>query len=115
MQGREKRRCPRYSLKVAVRLHCIEEGSADREVVSETTNISNSGLFLHSAVRLRVGVPVSLTLRVPTHVSGSARTHIQCLAHVVHEQFVSQDKIGYGLQFDRFWGSLQHSAAPARV
>src|ERR1700692_4665507 len=76
MQSHEKRISPRYALKVLVRFHCVEEGSTDSELVSETANISNSGLFLHSIIRLKVGVPISLTLRVPTSVSGSALSHI---------------------------------------
>jgi PilZ domain len=115
MQSHEKRISPRYVLKVLVRFHCIEEGSSDSELVSETVNISNFGLFLHCAIRLRVGVPISLTLRVPTSVSGSALSHIQCLGHVVHEQFVSSGKAGYGVQFDRFFPSGQPSVVPAQL
>ena len=110
----EKRTSPRYDLRVLVRFHCIEEGSAESEIVSQTANISDSGLFLHSTIRLRVGVPLSLTLRVPTSVSGGARALVRCLGHIVHAQS-ARDWIGYGVQFDSFWSFRQPTSVPAHI
>ena len=115
MRIHEKRTSPRYAIKVLVRFHCIEEGSADSEIVSQTANISNSGLFLYSTIRLRVGVPLSLTLRVPTSVTDSARSHIQCLGHIVHAQPVARDQIGYGVQFDNFCPFRQPTSVAVHI
>jgi hypothetical protein len=69
-----------------------------------------------SPLPLSVGTPLSMTLRVPTFLSGSPRTDVQCTDRVVHECSLRNGDIGYGIHFEQMLnfqqGSLPQSAAP---
>jgi len=97
----EKRVSPRQSLQIPLRFRVAEAGSPEPELASETTNISRSGLFMQSPLPLKVGAPLSMTLRVPTYLSGSARSSVQCTGRVVHECELPNGDIGYGIQFEQ--------------
>jgi hypothetical protein len=101
MQKLEKRVSPRQSLQIPLRFRITEVGNAEPELASETDNISRSGLFMKSPLPLKVGAPLAITLRVPTYLSGSARSMIQCTGHVVHERHLPNGDIGYGIQFEQ--------------
>lgn len=111
MQKLEKRTSPRQSLQIPLRFRVAEVGATEPELASETSNISRSGLFMRSPLPLRVGAPVDMTLRVPTYLSGSARSDVQCTGRVVHERHLPNGDIGYGIQFESLL-SFQRSAAP---
>jgi PilZ domain len=111
MQNLEKRISPRQSLQIPLRFRIVEVGSTEPELASETSNISRSGLFMRSPLPLRVGTPLSMTLRVPTYLSGSARSVLQCVGRVVHECQLPNGDIGYGVQFENLL-TFQRSAAP---
>ena len=118
MQKLEKRTSPRQALQIPLRFRVAEAGSTEPELASETSNISRSGLFMRSPLPLRVGAPVAMTLRVPTYLSGSARSDVQCAGRVVHERHLPNGDIGYGIQFEQML-SLQRpsvsQAVPARA
>jgi len=101
MQKLEKRTSPRQSLQISLHFHSMEVGSIEPEITSETSNISRSGLFMRSPLPLKVGAPLALTLRVPTYLSGSARSDVQCSGRVVHERHLPNGDIGYGIQFEQ--------------
>ena len=101
MQKLEKRTSPRQALQIPLRFRIVEVGSTEPELASETSNISRSGLFMRSPLPLRVGTPLSMTLRVPTYLSGSARSVFQCVGRVVHERHLPNGDIGYGIQFEQ--------------
>jgi len=101
MQELEKRVSARQSLQISVRFRVAEAGSPEPELASETTNISRSGLFMKSPLPLKVGAPLSITLRVPTYLSGSARSTVECIGRVVHERELPNSDIGYGIQFEQ--------------
>ncbi|HXH65956.1 MAG TPA: PilZ domain-containing protein [Candidatus Limnocylindrales bacterium] len=111
MQKLEKRTSPRQSLQIPLRFRVVEVGATDPELASETSNISRCGLFMKSPLPLKVGSPLSMTLRVPTYLSGSARSLVQCLGRVVHERRLPNGDIGYGVQFENLL-SFQRNAAP---
>jgi hypothetical protein len=115
MQKLEKRTSPRQSLQIPLRFRITEVGATEPELASETANISRSGLFMRSPLPLRVGAPLAMTLRVPTYLSGSARSDVQCIGHVVHERHLPNGDIGYGIQFENLLAlqstSPIHSAA----
>lgn len=100
MQKLEKRTSPRQSLQIPLHFHVTDVGSVEPELSSETSNISRSGLFMKSPLPLRVGSPLAITLRVPTYLSGSARSTVQCVGRVVHERELPNGDIGYGIQFE---------------
>ena len=101
MQKLEKRTSPRQSLQIPLRFRVAEVGSTEPELASETANISRSGLFMRSPLPLRVGAPLSVTLRVPTYLSGSARSGVNCIARVVYERHLPNGDTGYGVQFEQ--------------
>jgi hypothetical protein len=102
MQNLEKRTSPRQSLQIPLRFRVAEVGSTEPELVSETSNISRSGLFMRSPLPLKVGAPLAMTLRVPTYLSGSARPDINCTGRVVYERLLPNGDTGYGIQFEQF-------------
>jgi PilZ domain-containing protein len=111
MQKLEKRTSARQSLQIPLRFRVVEVGAAESELASETSNISRSGLFMKSPLPLKVGSPLAMTLRVPTYLSGSARSVVECLGRVVHERRLPNGDIGYGIQFESLL-SFQRNAAP---
>jgi len=116
MQKLEKRISPRQSLQIPLRFHSGEMASTDPEVASETSNISRTGLFMRSPLRLKVGEPLALTLRVPTYLSGSARSILECSGRVVHERRLPNGDLGYGIQFSHmlnFQAAASSMSAPA--
>jgi hypothetical protein len=116
MQNLEKRFSPRQSLQIPLHFHKVEFGSAEPELASETANISRSGLFMRSPLPLRIGAPLSMTLRVPTYLSGSARSDVKCTGRVVHECHLPNGDLGYGIQFEQLLsihqGDISETAAP---
>jgi hypothetical protein len=101
MQKLEKRVSPRQSLQIPLRYRNVEVGSAEPELASETSNISRTGLFMLSPLPLKVGAPLAMILRVPTYLSGSARSDVKCTGRVVHERQLPNGDIGYGVQFEQ--------------
>lgn len=79
----------------------MEVGSNEPEIASETSNISRSGIFILCPLSLGVGTHLALTLRVPTYLSGSARSDVHCSGRVVHERHLPNGDIGYGIQFEQ--------------
>jgi hypothetical protein len=101
MKQSEKRSNVRCLLQIPVRFRCFEIACANLEIPGQTINISRSGLFLISAQRLKVGSSLSLTLRVPTEISGSAFNELRCTGRVVHEQKLKNGTMGYGVEIER--------------
>lgn len=115
MQKLEKRISPRQSLQIPLRFRVAEANSTtEPELASETSNISRSGLFMRSPLPLKVGAPLAMTLRVPTYLSGSARSDVQCAGRVVHERHLPNGDIGYGIQFENLL-SLQRPSVSQTV
>ncbi len=111
MQKLEKRTSPRQSLQIPLRFRNVEVGSTEPELASETSNISRSGLFMCSPLPLKVGVPLAMTLRVPTYLSGSARSVVKCIGRVVHERLLPNGDIGYGIHFEQMLNFQQTSVS----
>lgn len=101
MKRSEKRSNPRSLLQIPVRFRCFEIACADIEIPGQTINISCSGLFLTTQQRLKVGSTLSLTLRVPREISGSAFRDLRCKGRVVHEQKLGDGTIGYGVKIEQ--------------
>jgi hypothetical protein len=115
MQKLEKRTSPRQSLQIPLRFRNVEVGATEPEFASETSNISRSGLFMRSPLPLKVGVPLAMTLRVPTYLSGSARSVVNCIGRVVHERRLPNGDIGYGIHFEQMLNFQQTSVAHAAL
>ena len=113
MQKLEKRTSPRQSLQIPLRFRITEVGSPEPELASETSNISRSGLFMKSPLPLKIGSSLAIILRVPTHLSGSARSMVKCTGRVVHERELPNGDIGC-VQFENLL-SFQPNAVPQSV
>ena len=113
MQKLEKRNSPRQSLQIPIRFHSGEMASTDPDVNCETSNISRTGLFMRSPLRLKIGEPLLMTLRVPTYLSGSARSAVECQGRVVHERRLPNGDLGYGIQFEQTL-NFQRPAIPTQ-
>jgi hypothetical protein len=108
MQNLEKRAAPRQTLQIQVRFHCSEMEASDPEIASETFNISPTGLFMRSPLRLKPGDRLALTLRIPTYLSGSPRSDVQCTGRVVHERRLPTGELGYGIHFEQMLNFQPH-------
>ena len=111
MEKLEKRTSPRQALQIPLRFHSGEMAATDPEILSETANISRTGLFMRSPLRLKVGEPLALTLRVPTYLSGSARSIVECAGRVIHERRLPSGDLGYGIQFEQTLNFQRPSAS----
>jgi len=100
MRRLEKRHSPRQSVQIPLRFHSEEMQASDPEIISETVNASRTGLFMRSPLRLKVDEALSLTLRVPTHFSGSALSEVRCTGRVIHERRLPSGDLGYGIHFE---------------
>lgn len=109
MQYFDKRNCPRQSLQIPVRFHSVEMAVTDPDVASETSNISRTGLFMRSPLRLKIDEILAITLRVPTYLSGNARSEVQCSGRVIHERRLPSGDLGYGIRFEQTL-SFQHTS-----
>lgn len=68
------------------------------EYATTTISIFQNGFVMSSPRRLRVGCPLSLTLRVPPEVSGSPFRHIRCTGHVKTEQTLTGGELAYRVE-----------------
>jgi hypothetical protein len=92
---------------------CFRVLRQDCELIySETVNISQIGLFMPSRVRLKIGELLSLSLQVPTDISGSYRCYFHCTGVVLHEQPLSLDGVGYGVKFEGMLSARRLSSDP---
>jgi hypothetical protein len=96
----------RQPLQLPLRFRILSDQN-HKSIPSETANISPSGIFMHTPVRLKVGTALQLSIRIPLLVSGSNGFHFRCMGRVVHEQKFPGGDQGYGVRFER--------AASARV
>jgi hypothetical protein len=106
MSSPERRSDPRYLLKIPVSFRCFDATRAE-EVSTEATNISRSGMFITSPRPLAVGSSLRMCLRVPTEISGSVFSQLQCIGRVVHEQSAIGGAVGYGIAIEKFSRDLR--------
>lgn len=101
MRNFDKRWFPRYLLGVPVRFRCFETVCKDVEIPTKTLNVSRSGLFVSSPLRLGLGSYLSLRLRLPGEMAGGFFSEFKCKGRVVHEQRLKDGTQGYGVEIER--------------
>jgi PilZ domain len=89
----------RQPLQLPVRFRVLHDANP-KAIPSETANLSPSGMFMHTRVRLKVGTPLSVSIRIPLFVSGSNGFQFRCMGRVVHEQQFPDGDRGYGVHFE---------------
>jgi PilZ domain len=97
---RDRRAAYRHSLKIPLRYR-IRRRSAS-EHLSESTNVSESGIYFETDQELSVGAIVDLHVEMPTEINGTSVSHWLCTGHVVR---VDPSKLStnlhlIGVQFD---------------
>jgi hypothetical protein len=70
---------------IPVSFRCLEIDSI--EYASQIESISRHGLLMSSPKRLKAGSQLSLRLRIPPEISGSAFWEIRCTGHVTAQVF----------------------------
>jgi len=105
-----QRSSPRQALRLPLYFRILKDGC--ELIYSETANISQSGLFMPSRVRLKLGELLSLSVQIPTDISGSYRCYFHSGGVVVHEQPLSLDGAGYGVKFEGTLSARRLSSDP---
>ena len=101
MPNPDRRSNPRFPLAIPARIRALDDPRGGHpEVSAQSTNVSRSGLFITSSQKLPVGTALSMTLLVPTEISGSAFTGVRCIGRVVHEHQLDDGLIGYGIAIE---------------
>jgi len=108
MRLTEERSDPRQPLHLSLRFHILHEGNS-KQFSSETSNVSLSGFFMRTHVRLKLGTLLSLSLRIPPSVPGGDRLYFHCTGRVIHEQQFPGGRQGYGVHIEQ---ALPRPASP---
>ena len=103
MSSRERRIDPRVNIRVPLRFRALNNPGAT-EQTAESENISQRGLYFLTAVPLKVGTPVEVSLRMPQAVAAPVSTDVKCVARVVHvrQNAALGGKLGIGLYIERY-------------
>ena len=101
MLNLERRSEARHSMELPLWFHILLQAQEGNAIHSETSNVSRTGILMRSPLQLLIGAPVALNLRIPTQISGSARTFFQLFGHVVHELLFGDGELGYGIRLVR--------------
>ena len=103
MNSNERRIDPRIKVRVPLRFRILN-GPDSAEQIAEAENISQRGIYLTTAVPMKVGMPVEVSLRMPHELGGKAWSDVRCVARVVrvNENGVVGGKSGVGLHIERY-------------
>lgn len=104
---------PRSAQRQALRLPLYFRTRNDSELISSTSeNISQTGLFMSSHARLKTGALLSLSVQIPTYISGSYRCYFHCAGCVIHERELSAGLLGYGVKFEHMLSARHVVSSP---
>jgi hypothetical protein len=103
MSSRERRIDTRVNICVPLRFRALNNPGAT-EQAAESENISQRGVFFMTAVPLKIGTPVELSLRMPQAIAGQVSSDVKCVARVVHvrQNAAPGGKLGIGLHIERY-------------
>jgi hypothetical protein len=103
MNSRERRIDTRVNIKVPFRFRVLNNPGAT-EQIAESINISQRGLLFATAIPLKVGTPLKVSLKMPRELAGPGSNDVECVARVVHVQprAFFGGKAGIGLHIERY-------------
>jgi hypothetical protein len=103
MSSSERRIDTRVNICVPLRFRALNNPGAT-EQTAESENISQRGMYFMSAVPLKVGTPVEVSLRMPQELAGRVASDVKCVARVVHvrQAVAPGGKSGIGLHIERY-------------
>ncbi len=104
MQGAERRQLTRHNLRTPLRFRPTGVVTDKSEHFTEVLNISRGGFYFASSAPLQVGMPIEVTLRVPSEVTGNQSEEMRCIARVVHvrNEAYGDGRIGFGAEIVKF-------------
>ena len=103
MSSSERRIDPRVNVRVPLRFRVLNsEESIER--TAECENISQRGIYFTTAIPLKVGTPLEVSLRMPQELAGKTSSDVKCVARVVRVQASSLlgGRAGVGLHIERY-------------
>jgi len=81
MNSRERRIDTRVNIKVPFRFRVLNNpGSPEQS--AESINISQRGLLFATAIPLKVGTPLEVSLKMPRELAGQVSSDVHCVARV---------------------------------
>ena len=102
----ERRQLTRYNLRTPLRFRAMGLAADKTEHFTEALNISKGGFFFATSAPLQVGMPIEVTLRMPSEVTGSKPEEARCTARVVHvrNEPYGDGRIGFGAEIEKLHG-----------
>jgi hypothetical protein len=103
MSPSERRSDPRVNVRVPLRFRILD-GQQSIEQTAEAENISQRGIYFTTAVPLKVGMPLEVSLRMPQELAGANASNVKCIARVVriNSSSLLSGKAGVGLHIERY-------------
>ena len=85
-RARERRAYARARLSLPLRLERVAGQRHTQHYSLQTTDISSSGLFFLSPLRIETGTPIELEVKLIAQPIARATVHMTAIAHVVRTQ-----------------------------
>jgi hypothetical protein len=85
-RARERRSYARARLSLPLRLERVAGQRHTQHYSLQTTNISSSGLFFLSPLRIECGTPIEVEVKLITQPVARATVHMSAVAHVVRTE-----------------------------
>jgi hypothetical protein len=103
MSSNERRIDPRVNIRVPLRFRILDDQQSI-EQNAEAENISQRGIYFTTAVPLKVGMPLEVSLRMPRELAGMNSTNVKCVARVVrvNPSSLLSGRAGVGLHIERY-------------
>lgn len=96
----DRRLVKRYDMKTPLRVRVWKTATPD--VMAESINLSQRGIYFATESELRKGETVEIFFNMPEEIIGEPTTEWRCTGHVVRveEKEASANTTGVGVQFD---------------
>ena len=103
MNSVDRRIDPRVNVRVPLRFRILN-GSESAEQSADAENISQRGIYFTTAVPMKVGMPLEVSLQMPQQLTGKSTSDVKCVARVVRVQANSHlnGKAGVGVDIERY-------------
>ena len=103
----DRRNETRVNLRIPLRFKLLGNQNAG-EQVAESENLSQRGIFMWTACRLKIGAQLELKLKMPSEISGLPVSEVHCTARVIRIQDSdSGGLMGVGLRIERYHATAE--------
>lgn len=90
-----------HTERVSLYFRCLGKDCEEKEYATETVKIWLYGFLMRSHKELAAGTRLSLRLRVPTEISGSAFSEMSSVGRVVCEHELEDGSVAYRVELER--------------